>query len=270
MIRKALLGTALTLGLGSLVFGTDLFTFAKTALTETRSGIRDAVPVSFEIKAARQKLTELDPAVSAAKRVVAEQQIAVERLKTELDGRTAALDEQAREMAFLRDKIGTGEELHYVGRVIRETDMKRDLAARLTTYETAKATLGHKEALLDARQRTLAANERKLDAMLAARGQLEVQIEQLEAKHQMVQARETIAGVEIDDSALADTRALLERIDDELAVREKLLDGEGRTWNGAVPVSDIVKEGAAAEDAAARYDALFGAEAPAKIGSDEA
>ena len=269
MIRKALLGTALTLGLGSLVFGTDLFTFAKTALTETRSGIRDAVPVSFEIKAARQKLTELDPAVSAAKRVVAEQQIAVERLKTELDGRTAALDEQAREMAFLRDKIGTGE-FAYAGRVIRETYMKRDLAARLTTYETAKATLGHKEALLDARQRTLAANERKLDAMLAARGQLEVQIEQLEAKHQMVQARETIAGVEIDDSALADTRALLERIDDELAVREKLLDGEGRTWNGAVPVSDIVKEGAAAEDAAARYDALFGDKATAKISHDEA
>ncbi|NNJ27866.1 hypothetical protein LzC2_39760 [Planctomycetes bacterium LzC2] len=269
MIRKALLGTALTLGLGSLVFGTDLFTFGKTAFSEAQTGLRDAVPVSFEIKAARQKLTELDPAVSAAKRVVAEQQIAVERLKTDLAGRTAALDEQAREMAFLRDKIGSGE-LHYAGRVIRETDMKRDLAARLTTYETAKATLGHKEALLDARQRTLAANERKLDAMLAARGQLEVQIEQLEAKHQMVQARETIAGVEIDDTALSDTRDLIQRIDDELSVREKMLDEDGNTWNGAVPVSEIVKEGAAAEDAAARYDALFGAEQPAKITSDEA
>ena len=269
MIRKALLGTALTLGLGALVFGTDLGTFAKTAVSETRSGIRDAVPVSFEIKAARQKLTELDPAVSAAKRVVAEQQIAVERLRAELADRTAALDEQAREMAFLRNKIGDGE-LRYAGRVIGEADMKRDLAARLGAYETAQTTLGHKEALLDAQERTLVANERKLDTMLAARGQLEVQIEQLEAKHQMVQARETIAGVEIDDTALSDTRALIERIDDELSVRERMLDGEGSTWQGEVPVHDIVKETAAAEDAAARYDALFGAHEPAKLGGDEA
>lgn len=269
MIRKALLGTALTLGLGALAFGTDFFTFAKTAAQEAQTGLRDAVPVSFEIKAARQKLTELDPAVSAAKRVVAEQQIAVERLKADLDRRTAALDEQAREMAFLRDKIGSGD-LHYAGRTIGESDMKRDLAARLTTYETAKETLGHKEALLAAQQQTLVANERKLDAMLAARGQLEVQIEQLEAKLQMVQARETIAGVEIDDTALSDTRELIQRIDDELSVRERMLDEDGRTWDGAVPVSEIVKEGAAAEDAAARYDALFGAPTPAKLGGDEA
>ncbi|MEM9703325.1 MAG: hypothetical protein AAF907_12865, partial [Planctomycetota bacterium] len=160
MIRKALLGTALTLGLGTLVFGTDLFTFGKTAFCEARDGVRDAVPVSFEIKAARQKLNELDPAVSAAKRVVAQQQIAVERLRADLGERSKSLDTQAREMAFLREKIGSGEELHYVGRVIRESDMKRDLAARLTTYETAKATLGHKQALLEAREQTLAANER--------------------------------------------------------------------------------------------------------------
>ena len=269
MIRKALLGTALTLGLGTLVFGSDLFTFAKTAVVEARDGARNAVPVSFEIKAARQKLTELDPAVSGAKRVVAEQQIAVERLRSDLDARTAALDAQAREMAFLRNKIGTGD-LHYAGRVIGESDMKRDLAARLSTYETAQATLGHKRALLEAQEQSLAANERKLDAMLAARGQLEVQIEQLEAKHQMVQARETIAGVEIDDTALSDTRDLIQRIDDELNVRERMLDEGGRTWNGSVPVSEIVKEGAAAEDAAARYDALFGAGEPAKLGGNEA
>ena len=97
-----------------------------------------------------------------------------------------------------------------------------------------------------------------------------MQIEQLEAKHQMVQARETIAGVEIDDTALSDTRALIQRIDDELSVRERMLDEDGSTWNGAVPVSEIVKEGAAAEDAAARYDALFGGPEPAKVGGDEA
>ena len=270
MIRKALLGTALTLGLGALVFGTDLPTFAKTAFSETRTGLRDAVPVAFEIKAARQKLTELDPAVGAAKRVVAEQGIAVERLEAEVAARTAALDTQVKEMAFLRNNLGAGE-LHYAGHRITEADMKRDLSARLTTYETAKSTLGHREQLLDARRRTLAANERKLGAMLTACEQLEVQIEELEAKHQMVQARETMAGVEIDDSALADTRALLARIDDELAVRERLLDEDGRSWNGAVPVSDIVKEGAAAEDAAGRFDALFGQpKIDAAIGGDEA
>jgi chromosome segregation ATPase len=270
MIRKTLLGAALTLGLGALAFGTDLFTFGKTAFTEARTGLRDAVPVSFEIKAARQKLTELDPAVAAAKRVVAEQQIAVERLQGDLARRSAALEEQAREMAFLRNAIGSDREIRHVGRVIREGDMKRDLAARLTAYETAKTTLGHREALLDAQQRTLAANERKLDAMLTARGQLEVQIEQLEAKHQMVQARETIAGVEIDDTALSDTRDLIQRIDDELSVRERMLDEDGSTWEGAVPVSEIVAEQAAAEDAAARYDALFGATVQAEIVGDEA
>ena len=267
MIRKALLGTALTLGAGSLVFGTDLFTFAKTAATEARDGLRDAVPVAFEIKAARQKLDELDPAVDAAKRVVAEQGLAVERLQAEIVSRGTALDAQKREMAWVRGRLADGGDVRFAGRTIGEGQLKRDLAARLASFKTARETLGHKESLLDARVRTLEANERKLDAMLTARAALETQIQNLEAKHQMVEARETMAGVEVDDTALADVKALIGRIDDELAVRERLLDSEGSTWAGAVPVSDIVAEEAAAADAAARYDALFG---PAKIEAGDA
>ena len=270
MIRKALLGTALTLGAGSLVFGTDLFTFAKTAAQEARSGLRDAVPVAFEIKAARQKLDELDPAVDAAKRVVAEQGLAVERLEAELVSRGAALDAQKREMAWVRDRLGDGGEVRYAGHTIGEGQLKRDLAARLASFKTATETLGHKESLLDARRRTLEANERKLDGMLTARAALEVEIQNLEAKHQMVQARETMAGVEVDDTALADVKALIGRIDDELAVRERLLDADGRTWTGTVPVGDIVAEEAAAADAAAEYDALFGTADAGKLGDGEA
>ena len=268
MIRKALLGSALALGAGSLVFGTDLFTFASTAAHEARTGLRDAVPVSFEIKAARQKLTELDPAVDAAKRVVAEQGIAVERLQAELVSRGAALDAQKREMAWVRGRLDAGGDVRYAGHVIGKNELKRDLAVRLASYETAKETLGHKEALLAARLRTLEANERKLEGMLTARAALEVEIQNLEAKHQMVQARETMAGVEVDDTALADVKALIGRIDDELAVREKLLDADGRTWTGSVPVGEIVKEEAAAEDAAARYDALFGEDGGEEVAAE--
>ena len=271
MIRKALLGTALTLGLGTLVFGTDLFTFAKTAAEEARSGLRDAVPVAFEIKAARQKLNELDPAVAAAKRVVAEQGIAVERLHAEIVSRGAALDTQKKEMAWVRERLGENGDVRYAGHVIGKGELKRDLAARLTTFKTAKETLGHKEALLAARQRTLEANQRKLDGMLTARGALEVEIQNLEAKHQMVQARETMAGVEVDDTALADVKALIGRIDDELAVRERLLDEDGRSWAGEVPVGRIVAEEAAAEDAVAEFDAMFSQETPAaEIGGNDA
>ena len=271
MIRKALLGTALTLGAGSLVFGTDLFTFAATAANQARDGLRDAVPVAFEIKAARQKLTELDPAVDAAKRVVAEQGLAVERLQAELVARAAALDTQKREMAWVRDRLGDGGEVRYAGHSIGAGELRHDLAARLASFKTAKETLGHKEALLAARLRTLEANERKLEGMLTARAALEVEIQNLEAKHQLVEARETMAGVEIDDTALSDVKALIGRIDDELAVRERLLDSDGRTWAGTVPVSEIVREQAAAADAAAEYDALFGAESDAgTVGDAEA
>ena len=257
MIRKALLGTALTLGLGTLVFGTDVFTFARTAAEEARSGLRDAVPVAFEIKAARQKLNELDPAVDAAKRLVAEQGLAVERLQAELVSRGAALETQQREMAWVRERLGENGPVRYAGHTIGAGELKRDLAARLASFKVGRETLGHKESLLDARERTLEANERKLDGMLAARGALEVQIQNLEAKHQMVQARETMAGVEIDDTALADVKNLIGRIDDELAVRERLLDADGRSWAGEVPVGRIVAEEAAAQDAVAEFDALF-------------
>ena len=267
MIRKALLGTAVTLGLGALVFGTGVSSYVRTAACEARDGLRGAVPIEFEIKVARTKLQELDPAVDRAKRVVAEQGIEVDRLRADIDRRTVALEEQARAMALLRGKLGSGTDLHYAGHTYQAPEMRRDLSARLTRYKVAADTLGHKEELLNARLRTLEANEQKLDAMLNARQELEVTIAALEAKHQMVQARETMAGVEVDDTALADVRGLIERIDGELAVRERLLDEEGRNWGGAIPVDQAVEQEAAAQDAVAEFDALFPSQ-PVLTGDD--
>ena len=263
MIRKTLLGTGLTLALGFGLFGTDLLSYAKTGAVGLREAARDTVPVEFQIKTARQMLDDLDPAVNDAKRVVAEQGITLEKLRVQVAGREANLDRQVAAMASLRENLGSGKtEFRYAGHNFTADDLKRDLADRLASYKTAADTLAHERELVQARENALAANERKLDGMLDARRQLEVKVANLEAKLKAVQARETVARVEVDDSELANVKSLIERIDTDLDVREQMLDAEGSTWDGAIPVEKDLAERQAVEDAVGEFDTLFPA-APA-------
>ena len=97
----------------------------------------------------------------------------------------------------------------YAGRSYSKEQVKVDLANRFQRYKTVEATLGNLEKIHDARERSLEAARQKLEGMLAAKRQLVVEVENLEAQRQMVAAAKTTSNYEFDDSQLGRVKALI-------------------------------------------------------------
>jgi hypothetical protein len=94
---------------------------------------------------------------------------------------------------------------------------------------------------LQAREQALVANQDQLDKMLVAKQDLEVQVEQLQARMKSIQADETVSTLEIDKSQLARTKKLIRDLRKQLDVREQMLDHEGK-FNGLIPVETAPAE----------------------------
>jgi chromosome segregation ATPase len=123
----------------------------------------------------------------------------------------------------------------YAGRTYTVNQVEKDLAERFNRFKVAEETLHREQEILSAKQSALDANRRKLEGMLSARKDLEVEIERLEARHRSVQAAEAVSELEIDDSALQRARTLIADLNKELDVRERVLDSEGK-FTGLIPV----------------------------------
>ena len=77
-----------------------------------------------------------------------------------------------------------------------------------------------------ARQKSLEAARQKLEGMLAAKRQLEVDIENLEARQKMVEVAQTTSNYQFDDSQLGQVKELVSDLRTRLQVAEKLVSAE--------------------------------------------
>jgi phage shock protein A len=113
--------------------------------------------------------------------------------------------------------------------------VKLDLANRFERYKTHDATLASLREIQSARRRSLDAARQKLENMLVARRQLEVDVENLEAQFKMVQVAQTMSEHNIDDSQLGRVKELIGDIRTRLTVAERLASTP--VVDGEIPVS---------------------------------
>jgi chromosome segregation ATPase len=106
-----------------------------------------------------------------------------------------------------------------------------DLANRFQHFQTLEGTVAKLQKILQARENCLNAAREKLEGMLAAKRQLEVEVENLEARLQMVEVAQTTSEFNFDDSQLSRTRELINEIGTRLDVTEKLLNQEVQLYD---------------------------------------
>jgi peptidoglycan hydrolase CwlO-like protein len=249
MIKKALIGTAVLGMLGVFVFGRDVFSYLKTAGAEMRDAVKSEVPLDFEIQRARKMVEQLVPDIRRCMHSIAEQQVDVEYLSEVIDRREDGLDKQKQAIFVLQTDYDRKEKSYVIaGRTYSAAEVHRDLQTRFGRYKVASESLERDKTILQAREKALRANQDQLDEMLVAKQDLEVQVEQLQARMKSVQAVETVSTLEIDKSQLARTKKLIRDLNKQLDVREKMLDHEGK-FNGLIPVetapaetSDLTRE----------------------------
>lgn len=262
MLKKLVVGSAVALALGTFVFGRDVVSYLRTGFHSVRAAVKSEVPIEFEIQRARTMVDQLVPDIRQCMHVIAEQQVDIEHLGATLAKKEADLAKQREAILTLRADLGSGKgQFVYAGRKYRPHDVKRDLAARFERFKAAEEVLAADRKILSARELTLKANQQKLDGMLQAKKELEVKLEQLQARLQTVRAAETVSTLAIDDSNLSHARALIAELNKQLDIKEKILDSEGKL-TGLIPV-EATESPVVPNDIDQQIDAYFHAETPA-------
>ncbi len=236
MVKKIAIGTLAIAAVGTFVFGTDALSYLTTGANTVRDAVRSEVPVEFEIERARQVVENLVPEIRKSMHVIAEQEVDIANLREAIQRQELKLAEQEEAILTLSDDLKSDEvRFVYDARSFTRKEVQKDLADRFNRFKMAQEALQRDKESLSAKEQALASMRTKLEEMLSARKDMEVQIDRLEARLRSVQAAETIAGLEIDDSELTRARQLITRIDKELDVRLRMVHAESE-FTGTIPV----------------------------------
>lgn len=225
MIRKSLLVGAVVLLLVSLFAGRGGFSYVTTAVDRVQHQVKNNVPVKFEIDRARRMMRDLEPEIERNMHLIAREEVEVAKIERDLQTNEQQLAKSRSEILRLKEDLESGNShFVYAGRDYTSSEVKTDLANRFQHFKTAEGTVEQLRKIQRARQNGLRAAREKLEGMLAAKRQLAVEIENLEARLKMVEVAQTTSRFNFDDSQLARTRDLINEIGTRLDVTERLMN----------------------------------------------
>ena len=235
--RLVLLGGAAVL-LGVFLFGRDAASYVATSAGMVQDSVKDSVPISFEIDRARTMIKNLEPDIRKNMHVIAKEEVEIERLEKQIAQTEERLGKDKTELMRLKTDLASGKDaFQYAGRTYSEKQVKIDLANRFSRYKTGEATLASLQEIHGARQRSLESARNKLENMRIAQKQLEVEVENLEARLKAVEVAQTTSHCKFDDSQLARSRELIDDLRARLQVAEKLVSAE-EYLPGEIPLDE--------------------------------
>jgi chromosome segregation ATPase len=224
MMRKLLLtGGALAL-LSSVTLGVPLLSYTRCGVGWLRSSASDSLPVEWELQRARQMITDLKPEIEENAQRIAREKVEVARLEEQLSDTDQLLSKAQADIERLSQDLRSENEYYsYGGRTYTSTQVKNDLGSRFKRYKTRQATADKLEQILSARQASLRSAQDRMEAMLSAKRELEVEVENLQARLGALRVAQTSSKLNLDDSQLSQTRELLDEITTRLDVEEETL-----------------------------------------------
>jgi predicted nucleic acid-binding Zn-ribbon protein len=228
MLKKGLFaGGGLLLLLVLLFGGRTIWSYLATTSDKVVQSAKDMVPVEFELDRARKMIEGIEPEIAKHKRDIAREEIALSKLAERLEQDEEKLAEKWSVIERLRDDLARGES-NYVYREVTYTaeQVERDLGGKFDRYTTSESTVEQNRKILEIRRKALSAAHDKLQALTAAKLKLEGEVENLEARLQMVEVAKATSELNIDDSQLSRTRELLADIEARIEVDAQLVNAD--------------------------------------------
>lgn len=224
MLRKLFMTGATLAVLSGVTVATPIGSYARCGWDYMTQSANDAVPLEWELKRARQMIADLKPEIQNNARRIAQEKIEVVRLERQLgdtDQRLVkAQDEIQRLSGDLRNENAV---YHYGGKTYTSVQVKADLSSRFKRFQTRQQTSDKLQKMLTARQATLNSAGERMEAMLDAKRQLEVEVENLQARLAALRVAQTSSQLNLDDSALSRSRELLDEIATRIDVEEETM-----------------------------------------------
>jgi len=254
MVKKGVLGAALSAGALYLVFGTSAPSYVRTAFHKVRHNVSDRVPDQFQIDRARVEIANLEPAIIENRETLARAEVDVEHLQREIADTRSNLGVEKRAILSLRDRVASGD-FRLAGHVdnVEAAEINANLASRLDHYKAVTRVLEEKEATLKARKKAVSAARLQMSNLVAAKKTLLTKLEGIEARLRMIEATQGKNEFTFDDSALSRAKQSVADLEKRMEVKARVVEMEGRYSETGDPIlepgRDVVKE----------IDAEFGA-----------
>jgi chromosome segregation ATPase len=227
MCKRVLFPAIALVALGLLFFGRGAASYVGTSWDKIKTSVKESVPISFELDRAHKMVKELAPDIQKNMHVIAQEEVELDRLDHQIADADKKLDSDKKDLMRLRsDATSAQVSFQYGGRTYTADQVKCDLANRFERYKTNDATLASLKQIQQARQKSLEAARQKLEGMLAAKRQLEVDIENLEARQKMVEVAQTTSNYQFDDSSLGQVKELVSDLRTRVQVAEKMIGAE--------------------------------------------
>ena len=228
MLKKSMFvggGVALLL---ALLFGRDAFSYVATSVSSVRQMAKDSVPVEYELERAHEMIAGIKPEIRKSMHLIAKEEVEVEKLESRIEKLEDKLVKDEKNLLKLQADFDSGEQyVYYAGHRYNRGQIENDMSNRLARFKTNDATLAKLHKILNARRQSLDSAKLKLDDMVASKRQLEVEVENLQARLKMVEVAKTTSDFNFDDSHLARTRSLLSDIETRIKTEETVLDSYG-------------------------------------------
>ena len=238
MLKKMIVtGGAIAL-LSSITVGGPLLSYAKCGIQWIRGAATDSVPLEWELKRARQMIVDLKPEIEVNAKRIAHEKIQVTRLEKQLPESDVRLAKAQSDIERLTaDLQNESQSYTYGNRTYTSTQVKDDLGNRFKRFKTRQATATKLQQMLSARQTSLKTAHERMDAMLSAKRQLEVEVENLQARLGALRVAQTTSELNLDDSQLSQTRGLLDDIATRIDVEEETME-VGSTYFGEIDLDE--------------------------------
>ncbi|MGE0761579.1 MAG: hypothetical protein AB7O38_31495 [Pirellulaceae bacterium] len=181
----------------------------------------------------------LVPEIEKNMHLIAREETEVAKLERQVTKAEEQLAKDRHDIQRLKTDLDRGSEVFvYAGRNYSSKQVKEDLINRFDQFRTKEATTDSLHKILTARQQSLLAAREKLEGMLAAKRQLEVDVENLEARVKMVEVAQTTSDFNFDDSQLSRTKELISEISDRIEVAERLVNADNKLRD-RIPLDEV-------------------------------
>lgn len=228
MVTKALkYGSIVVAGgvlVGLVVFGTDVFSYARASLSQLQSSAKDAVPLELELARSRDLLAEIMPELQANIRLIAKEEVEMAELKADIARSFDSLEDEQTRIGRIRQHLDTRKVAFVIGgRQFDRQEMTAELSRAFDRFQEAEMVVRGKQRLLNARHAALEKASAALERARSRKLKLEDDVAGLESKHRLVVAATQTSQLSISDSALARSERLIRDIRKRLDVAERVL-----------------------------------------------
>ncbi|HXG10453.1 MAG TPA: hypothetical protein VNK04_11870 [Gemmataceae bacterium] len=240
-----------------LLSKTNLGSYISFSWKKSKEFLNKQVPPEVEIERLRHELTQLDPEIKKARTALAEEAVAVEMLREDVEKHRANLSKRQNEILTMRRDLEKGDtHLVYNGQRLPVSSVRTMLARDWESYKRAEEGLKSKEKLLEAKEAALAEGHKQLLEMTGLKEQLQAELDQVEAELKTLRIAQTRHGIQIDNTRLSRFRNSLDELKKRIKIETRVLDYEAKYSNH--PAVEIEKQVDVADKALKEIDERFG------------